>query len=52
MAAADGLIAAHVARSFAVDPRSLDGVYITPAEIDAESWSAHAGGLQLEEWGS
>ncbi|WP_308192539.1 type IV pilus twitching motility protein PilT [Microbacterium sp. Au-Mic1] len=49
---ADGLIAAHVARSFAVDPRSLDGVHIKPAEIDAESWSAHAGGSQLEEWGS
>ena len=49
---ADGLIAQHVARSFAVDPRSLDGVHIKPAEIDAESWSAYAGGSQLEEWGS
>lgn len=48
----EGLIAAHVARTFAVDPKSIDGVHVQPADIDAESWSTFAGGSQLKEWGS
>jgi twitching motility protein PilT len=32
-----------VARSFAVDPRSLDGVFVRPKDLDAEAWSVHAG---------
>ncbi len=46
------MIAAHVARTFAVDPKSIDGVHVQPADIDAESWSTFAGGSQLKEWGS
>jgi twitching motility protein PilT len=48
----DGVIAAHVARTFAVDPKSIDGVHVKPADLDAESWSTFAAGRQLEEWGS
>ncbi|MFD6700106.1 MULTISPECIES: type IV pilus twitching motility protein PilT [unclassified Microbacterium] len=48
----EGLIAAHVARTFAVDPKSIDGVHVQPADLDAESWSTFAAGAQLEEWGS
>jgi len=39
----DGVIALHVARAFAVDPKSLEGVHIRPRDLDAEAWSAHAG---------
>ncbi|MFE4725379.1 type IV pilus twitching motility protein PilT [Microbacterium sp. NPDC056736] len=39
----DGTIAANVAKDFAVDPRSLDGVHIRPRELDAEDWADHAG---------
>jgi len=48
----EGAIAAAVARTFAIDPRSLDGVHVRPADLDAESWSTFAGGAQLAEWGS
>jgi len=48
----EGAIAAHVARTFATDPKSLDGVHVQPADLDVESWSTFAGGAQLEEWGS
>ncbi len=41
---ADGTIARNVAMDFAVDPKSLDGVYITPRDLDAEEWAHHAGG--------
>ncbi|MBD3940688.1 type IV pilus twitching motility protein PilT [Microbacterium sp. NEAU-LLC] len=40
---ADGTIARNVAMDFAVDPKSLDGVYITPRDLDAEDWAHHAG---------
>jgi pilus retraction protein PilT len=39
----EGVIAQHVAKAFAVDPSSLDGLYIRPRDLDAESWSSHAG---------
>ncbi|MFH8252504.1 type IV pilus twitching motility protein PilT [Microbacterium sp. B2969] len=39
----EGVIAHNVARSFAVDPSSLDGVWVRPSDLDAEAWSAHAG---------
>ncbi len=39
----EGTIAQNVARSFAVDPRSLDDVRVRPRDLDAESWSLHAG---------
>lgn len=39
----DGTIARNVAMDFAVDPKSLDGVYVRPRELDAEEWAHHAG---------
>lgn len=39
----EGVIAQHVAKAFAVDPKSLDDVYIRPQDLDAEAWSIHAG---------
>ncbi|GAA1671405.1 type IV pilus twitching motility protein PilT [Microbacterium lacus] len=39
----EGTIAQHVAKAFAVDPKSLDDVYVRPQELDAEAWSLHAG---------
>jgi twitching motility protein PilT len=38
----NGTIAPHVARAYAVDPRSLDGVHVRPKDLDAEAWSTHA----------
>ncbi|QMU96529.1 type IV pilus twitching motility protein PilT [Microbacterium esteraromaticum] len=48
----EGVIAPAVARTFASDPKSLDGVHVRPSDLDAESWSTFAGGAQLDEWGS
>jgi len=39
----EGIIAQHVAKAFAVDPKSLDGLYVRPKDLDAEAWSSHAG---------
>ena len=39
----EGTIAPNVARSFAVDPRSLDDVRVRAQDLDAEAWSLHAG---------
>lgn len=39
----EGTIARHVAADFAVDPKSLEGVYIKPRDLDAEEWAHHAG---------
>ncbi|CAH0151704.1 MULTISPECIES: type IV pilus twitching motility protein PilT [unclassified Microbacterium] len=47
-----GTVAAHVARTFAVDPASLDNVHVQPADLDADSWSHYAVDRQLTEWGS
>jgi pilus retraction protein PilT len=44
----DGTISLNVARDFASDPRSLDGVYVRPRELDAEEWAQHAGEWRLE----
>lgn len=49
---AEGAIAQAVARTFATDPSSLEGVRVKPADLDAESWASFAGGAQLSEWGS
>lgn len=48
----DGTVAPHVARTFAVDPASLDNVHVRPADLDADSWSHYAVDRQLTEWGS
>ncbi|WP_193597240.1 type IV pilus twitching motility protein PilT [Microbacterium sp. YJN-G] len=48
----DGTVAAAVARTFAADPKSIEGVHVRPSDLDAESWSTFAGGAQLTEWGS
>lgn len=47
----EGLISQAVARTFADDPKSLEGVFVKPKDLDAESWSAHAV-EQLDEWGT
>ena len=39
----EGTIARNVAADFAVDPKSLEGVYIKPRDLDAEEWAHHAG---------
>ena len=48
----EGAVSAAVARTFATDPASLDGVFVRPTDLDAESWSHYAVEQQLEEWGS
>jgi twitching motility protein PilT len=45
----EGAIARHVAKMFAVDPQYLDGVHVKPKDLDAESWSMHAGERQYQE---
>ncbi len=39
----EGTIALNVARDFATDPKSLDGVHVRPRDLDAEEWAHHAG---------
>ncbi len=39
----EGVISATVARSYAVDPSTLDDVYVRPRDLDAEEWSHRAG---------
>ncbi|WP_127475535.1 type IV pilus twitching motility protein PilT [Microbacterium sulfonylureivorans] len=39
----DGTIAVNVAKSFAVDPKTLDGVHVRPRDLDVEGWALHAG---------
>jgi pilus retraction protein PilT len=39
----EGVIAQHVAKAFAVDPKSLDDVFVRATELDAEAWASHAG---------
>jgi twitching motility protein PilT len=39
----EGVIAQHVAKAFAVDPKNLDDVYVRAHDLDAEAWSSHAG---------
>jgi twitching motility protein PilT len=46
---AEGTIARNVALDFAVDPKSLDGVYVKPRDLDAEEWAHHAGGWRQGE---
>lgn len=45
----EGVIAQHVAKAFAVDPKSLDDVYIRPRDLDAEAWATHAGEWHHQE---
>jgi twitching motility protein PilT len=46
----EGEIAVQVARAFAVDPKTLDGVHVDPAAVDAEAWAEH-GERQVPVWG-
>jgi twitching motility protein PilT len=46
----DGEIAVQVARAFAADPKTLDGVHIRPQEVDIEAWVEH-GERQIPVWG-
>ena len=47
-----GQVSAAVARTFASDPASLDGVTVRANDFDAESWTHFAVEQQLKEWGS
>ncbi|WP_082008043.1 type IV pilus twitching motility protein PilT [Microbacterium mangrovi] len=47
----NGTISQVMARAFASDPKSLDGVHVRPVDLDAESWTHHAGESQRQEWG-
>jgi len=47
-----GQVSAAVARTFASDPASLDGVTVHANDFDAESWTHFAVDHQLKEWGS
>jgi twitching motility protein PilT len=46
-----GLVSMAVARTFADDQKSLEGVVVRHKDFDAESWSVHAD-EQLDEWGT
>jgi len=46
----EGTISLNVARDFASDPKSLDGVYVRPQEFDAEEWAHHAGEWRREDY--
>jgi len=48
----EGTIAESVARTYAADPRSLDGVRVRPRDLDAEAWLSHAGERNLAGWGN
>lgn len=48
---AEGTVAQHVARAFAVDPKFLDGVHVQPRQLDAEAWTMHAGESQYTSEG-
>lgn len=48
----EGTVAQHVARTYAVDPKNLDGVRVRPQDLDAEAWTMHAGEHKQESsWG-
>ncbi|WP_137845549.1 type IV pilus twitching motility protein PilT [Microbacterium sp. 2FI] len=40
---AEGTISMNVAKTYAVDPATLDDVYVRPRDLDAESWAHHSG---------
>ncbi|WP_127475521.1 type IV pilus twitching motility protein PilT [Microbacterium sulfonylureivorans] len=46
----DGSISLALAKSYATDPASLDGVRVRPRDLDADAWSAHAD-AQPVGWG-
>ena len=48
----NGTIAEKVARTYAVDERTLDGIRVRPRDLDAEAWMTHAGERQLSGWGN
>lgn len=39
----EGTISQQAAKAYAVDPKSLDDVFVRPKDLDAEAWSTHAG---------
>ncbi|QKJ19697.1 type IV pilus twitching motility protein PilT [Microbacterium hominis] len=45
---AEGVIARNVAASYAVDPSSLDDVYVQARDLDAAAWADHAGSWHHE----
>lgn len=46
----EGKVAQQVAKMYAVDPKNLENVRVQPQDLDAESWSMHAG-ERLMSWG-
>ncbi|WP_458041944.1 MULTISPECIES: type IV pilus twitching motility protein PilT [Bacteria] len=47
-----GTISEKIARTYAADERTLDGVRVRPRDLDAEAWMSHAGERQLSGWGN
>ncbi|GAA1468032.1 type IV pilus twitching motility protein PilT [Microbacterium thalassium] len=47
----EGVISRNVAKSYAVDPSSLDDVYVQARDLDAEEWSHRAGEWHHEDAG-
>ncbi|WES65693.1 type IV pilus twitching motility protein PilT [Microbacter sp. GSS18] len=45
----EGVISRNVAKSYAVDPTSLDDVYVRSSDLDAEEWSYRAGEWHHED---
>lgn len=39
----EGLVSQQAAKAYAVDPKSLDDVFVRPKDLDAEAWLSHAG---------
>ncbi|WP_396641572.1 type IV pilus twitching motility protein PilT [Microbacterium sp.] len=48
----NGTISEKIARTYAVDERTLDGIRVRPRDLDAEAWMTHAGERQLSGWGN
>jgi twitching motility protein PilT len=48
----EGTISQQAAKAYAVDPKSLDEVYVRPRDLDAEAWSMHAGEWHHETSGA
>ena len=47
----EGALSPHVARAFAQDATSLDGVHVRPSDLDAEAWSTHVDEQLAQGWG-
>jgi len=49
---AEGKVALHVAKTFAADPQSLDGVRVQAGDYDLDAWDQHAGSFGRTDGGA